>query len=149
MNSCGTPRPERGIGCGKTSGRDGWQVGAHETWDRGGGRRRGPRRPPGPTAPPPPPLWAPSTGFLRRQRLGGGGCSHHPCWAGLERPRSPRSRFPCAGTWWVWAPPGALTAQRGGERRGAYLARSSFAWPLRLGWPLLRRHPPHPSPMNE
>lgn len=31
MNSYGTPRPELGICCGKTSGKDGWQVGVSET----------------------------------------------------------------------------------------------------------------------
>ena len=43
MSSCGTPLPEPGIGCGKTSGRDGWQVGGPKTRDcagAGGGAAR-------------------------------------------------------------------------------------------------------------
>ena len=94
MSSCGTPLPEPGIGCGKTSGRDGWQVGAPKTRDcagAGGGAGRVAR-----PAHRPPPLWAPDTGFLR-PGLGGEGCSHHPRWTGSERPRSPRSVFARAG----------------------------------------------------
>lgn len=89
MSSYGTPRPEPGICCGKTSGRDGWQVGVPETpGPAGAGGGAGCVASPGPLSHGGSLLWAqvsqPGVGQIK-----------------LPAPPSPGQR--CARGW-VWAP---------------------------------------------
>lgn len=94
MSSCGIPRPEPGICCGKTSGRDGWQVGARGTPGPRGRKRRRRRGPPGP-----PRRWVPPHRLFRVRGWA------EPAALTPSRP-GPSARAARAARW-VWVPPGA------------------------------------------
>lgn len=127
VSSCGIPRPEPGICCGKTSGSDGWQVGARETpGPRGRKRRR--RR--GPSGPPP----AAALGSLFRARG----------WAeptALTPPGPARPGPSARAAPWVWVPPHARADSpagrytRGRERPPGLPGESSFGRPRRPAGP--------------
>lgn len=137
MSSCGIPRPEPGICSGRTSGRDGWQVGARETPGPRGRKRRPRRGPPGP-----PPAAAPGSPARAFRARGWA----EPAALTPSRPgpaRAPALPAPPRGCGFrpgrADSPAGTTRGARSGRR--AHLA-SLPPGGRSAGWPLLRRLPP-------